>query len=50
MTRVALKIFTFKGGSESVSIDNAVLGTLPKRLLFTMPRNADFMDTNPYLF
>ena len=36
MTRVELKTFTFSGGSQSLSIDNAVLGILPKRLLFTM--------------
>lgn len=29
MTRVALKTFTFQAGSESVLIDNALLGTLP---------------------
>jgi len=50
MTRVALKTLTFGAGSKSVSIDNAVLGTLPKRLLFMMLRNVDFTgsaDTNP---
>jgi hypothetical protein len=41
-TRVALNLFTFGAGSNSVSIDNAVLRALPKRLLFTMMRNADF--------
>jgi hypothetical protein len=53
MTRVALKTFTFGAGIKSVSIDNAVLGTLPKRLLFTMLRNVDFTgspDTNPCFF
>ena len=38
VTRVELKTFTFSGGSQSLSIDNAVLGLLPKRLLFTMIR------------
>jgi len=36
-----------------VSIDKAVLDSLPKRLLFTTLQNADFMgsaDTNPYFF
>lgn len=35
ITHVALNFFTFGVGLESVSIDNAVLGTLPKHL-FTM--------------
>jgi len=53
MTRVELKTFTFSVGSKSLSIDNAVLGTVPKLLLFTMVKNADFistLDTNPYKF
>ena len=53
MTRFELKTFTFSAGSKSLSIDNAVLGLVPKRLLFTMVKNADFigtMDTNPYKF
>ena len=52
-TRVALKTFSFGAGSKSVSIGNAVLGILPKRLLFTVLRNVDFTgsaDTNPYIF
>jgi len=51
MTRVELKTFTFSGGSQSLSIDNAVLGLLPKLLLFTMVKNSDFlgsMATNSY--
>ena len=32
-TRVELKTFTFSGGSQSLTINNAVLGVLPKRLL-----------------
>ena len=36
MTRVELKIFTFSAGTQSLSIDHAVLGRIPKRLLFTM--------------
>jgi hypothetical protein len=39
MTRVALKTFTFAAGSKSISIDNAVLGTQPKRLLFAVLKN-----------
>jgi len=53
MTRVELKTFTFSAGSKSLSVDNAVLGHVPKRLLFTMVKNADFtgsMETNPYKF
>jgi len=53
MTRVKLKTFSFSAGSKSLSIDDAVLGLVPKRLLFTMVKNADFigtMDANPYKF
>ena len=53
MTRVELKKFTFSSGSKSLSIDNANLGRFPKRLLFTMVKNANFIgtiDTNPYKF
>jgi hypothetical protein len=53
MTRVHLKTFTFSAGPKSRSIDNAVLGPLPKRLLFTMINNTDCngsVDTNPYKF
>ena len=53
MTRVELKSFTFSSGSQSLSIDNAVLGPVPKRILFTMIKNKDFLgsiDTNPYFF
>ena len=51
LTRVELKSFTFSSGSKSLSIDNAVLGPIPKRLLFTMVKNSDLngsLDTNPY--
>ena len=53
MTRVELNTFTFSAGSKSLSIDNAVLGRVPKLLLFTMVKNANFIgtiDTNPYKF
>jgi len=53
MRRVELKTFTFSAGSKSLSINNAGFGPIPKRLLFTMVKNADFidtMDTNPYKF
>ena len=44
-------MFTFTAGSKSRSIEKAVLGPIPNRLLFTMLRNADFIgsqDTKPY--
>jgi hypothetical protein len=53
MTRVELKSFTFSSGSQSLSIDNAVIGPIPKRLFFTLIKNKDFLgsvDTNPYFF
>jgi len=51
LTRIELKTFTFAGGPQALSINNAVLGMLPKRLIFTMVKNADFLgskDSNPY--
>jgi hypothetical protein len=53
MTRVEFKTFTFSSGPQSLSIDQAVTGRLPKRLLFTMVENKDFLgtiNTNPYKF
>ena len=53
MTRVDLKTFTFSAGSKSRSIDNAVLGPLPKLLLYTMIKDTEFngsVDTTPYKF
>jgi len=53
MTSVELKTFTFSAGSKSLSIDNAVLGPVPKLLLVTMVNYADFIgtvDKNPYKF
>ena len=41
MTRVELKTFTSSSASNSLSIDNAVSGPVPKRLLFTMVKNAE---------
>jgi hypothetical protein len=49
--RVELKTFTFSSGPQSLSIDQAIVGCIPKRLLFTMIANKDFLgtiDTNPY--
>jgi len=51
LMRVELKTFTFAAGSKSMSIDNAVLDRIPKRMLFTMIKNTDFigsLDSNPY--
>jgi hypothetical protein len=39
VTRVELKSFTFSSEAGSISIDNAVIGRIPKRLLFTMLKN-----------
>src|SRR5215475_5251454 len=53
MTSVKLKTFTFSQGSKSLSIDNAILGSVPKRLIFTMLKNTDFIgsvDSNPFMF
>ena len=53
VTRVELKTFTFVGGHQTISIDNAVLGMLPKSLIFTTVKNTAFpgsRDSNPYNF
>jgi hypothetical protein len=53
LTRFELKTFTFSGGPQSLSINNAVTWVLPKRLIFTMVKNTDFLgsiNTNPYNF
>jgi hypothetical protein len=45
--------FTFSSRSKSLFINNAVLGTIPKRLVFTMLKNSDFLgslDSKPYNF
>jgi len=41
-TRVELKTFTCASGQRAVSIYNAVLGVLPKRLIFTMVKTLTF--------
>jgi hypothetical protein len=51
LTRVELKTFTFAPALKSLSIDNLVLGPIPKRILFTMIKNTDIlgsMATNPF--
>ena len=53
MTRVEIKNFTHAKGSQSLSIDNSILGPIPKRLLFVMIDNTNFLgtlDTNPFDF
>jgi hypothetical protein len=53
LTRVELKTFKFSKGPQSLSINNAVLGVMPKRLVFTMVKNTDFLgsiETNPFYF
>jgi len=42
-----------QSGAQSLSIENALLGTIPKRLLFTVVNNTEFLGsvtTNPYNF
>ena len=53
LTLVEIKTFRFSNGSHSLSIDNAILGTIPKRLLFTIIKSNNFLvslDTNPFMF
>jgi hypothetical protein len=53
LSRVEIKTFTFANGSQSLFIDIAVFGILPKRLLFTLVKNKYFLgsiDTNPFKF
>ena len=50
MTRLELKTFTHAKGSQSLSIDNAILGPIPKHLLFVLFDNTEFLGsltTNP---
>jgi hypothetical protein len=52
LTRVEVKKFTFAAGSQFLSIDNVILGSLPK-LLFTLVKNKDYLgtlDSNPFNF
>jgi len=53
LTRIELKTFTFTAGSQSLSMNNAVLGRLPKRLIITIVKNTYFlgsMTSNPFNF
>jgi len=49
---MALKSFTLGVDSKTVSVDNAVLGSLSKHLLLAMLQSSDFeisTDTDPYV-
>ena len=46
LTSVTLKIFAFSSGAISLSIDQAVSGHVPKRLLFSMVDNSDVLGAN----
>ena len=53
ITRIELKTFTYGAGSQSLSMNNVVLGRLPKRVIITMFKNTDFLGTinsNPFNF
>ena len=53
MSWVELKAFTHAKGSQSLSIDNAILGPIPKHLLFVLFDNTEFLGsltTNPFMF
>ena len=53
LTRVELKTFTFSAGPQLLLIYQAVIGHIPKRLLFTMIANNNILgtiNTNPYKF
>jgi hypothetical protein len=45
LTRVELKTFTFAGGPEALSINNAVLSVLSKSLIFTIVKNTGFLGS-----
>ena len=53
MTRVEQKTFTHAKGSQTLSIDNAILGSIPKRTLFVMLDNTEVLGSltrNPFRF
>ena len=45
LTSVEQKSFTFSSGAQSLSRDNSVLGTIPKRLLYTMVKYTEFLGS-----
>jgi hypothetical protein len=53
LSRVEVKTLTLASDSQPLSIDNAVFGTLPRRMLFTLVKNKGYLvslDMNPYNF
>jgi hypothetical protein len=44
LTRVELEVLTFSKGSRLLSINNAVLGVMPKRLVFNMVKTPTSSD------
>lgn len=53
ITRVDLKTFTIPQGSRSISINNMLIGQIPRRVIFAMVDNDAFagtFDTNPFSF
>jgi len=53
LTSAEIKNFTFSSGDPLLSLHNAVLGLVPKHLLFTVVINTDFlgsMNTKTYSF
>jgi hypothetical protein len=45
MMSFEIKTFTFSSGGESLTVDNAVLDNVSKRLMFTMLRNTAYLSS-----
>ena len=53
VTHTQIKTFTVSSVSQQVSIDNAVLGTIPEMILIVLVKNTSFVDStskNPFHF
>jgi hypothetical protein len=53
VTHTQIKTFTASSGAQQVSIDNALLGTIPEKIIITMVKNAAFVgsaSTSPFHF
>jgi len=53
LTRFELMCFTYSSAAQSLSIHNAILGHISKRLLFTLLKNTEFLRSvtaTPYHF
>jgi len=53
LTHTKIKIFTASSGAQQVSIDNALLGPIPERILIALVKNTAFVvsvGTNPFHF